>query len=250
MIELERRDNLAILRMGHGPANAMDTEFCREVARQMTAADESDAGAVILTGQGEIFSAGVDLPQLLEGGVEYIRQFLTALSEMLESAFFLSKPLISAINGHAIAGGCLLACAADYRLMSTGIGRIGVPELHVGVPFPVAGMELMRAQVSPIHFEEVMLGGATYSGEEAFERGLIDELIDAEQLMSRTEEVAQARASIRPEVYALTKRHTRQPVRTAIDMESHMFGARINALWESEETLQAIESFVAKTLKR
>ena len=250
MFEIEQQDGIAIVHLRHGPANAMDVAFCNALTNGIKELEQSDSQAIILTGQGSIFSAGVDLPLLLEGGVDYIRQFLPALGELLETAYFCSKPLITAINGHAIAGGCLLACAADKRLMATGKARFGVPELHVGVPFPVTAMELMRAQVAPRYFEEIMLGGATYKADDALQRGLIDKLVEPDELMEHALEAAKALSSIRPAVYALAKRQARQPVRTAIDMQSHLHGARINELWESEETLEAIRGFVAKTLKK
>ena len=94
--------------------------------------------AVILTGSGSSFSAGVDLFRVLKDGPEYGRRFLPVLDNFLRAALTLPKPMIAAINGHAIAGGCILAATCDHRIMTEGNGRIGIPELAVGVPFPGA----------------------------------------------------------------------------------------------------------------
>jgi enoyl-CoA hydratase len=130
--------------MGHGKANALDIEFCDAMAARFIELRNSAAKAVVLTGQGKIFSAGVDLKRLSEGGADYIRRFLPALHRLYEAVFFHPKPVVAAVNGHAIAGGCVLACCADRRIMANVGGRIGVTELLVGVPFPALAFEIMR----------------------------------------------------------------------------------------------------------
>ena len=74
----------------------------------------------MLTGTGTVFSAGVDLRRLTEGGRDYVQAFLPLLGDAFFKTFTFPKPLIAAVNGHAIAGGCILACACDYRIMSAG----------------------------------------------------------------------------------------------------------------------------------
>src|SRR5262249_58457001 len=95
-------------------------------------------------GTGRIFSAGVDLLRLSEGGASYVRKFLPALCAMFAAVFSHAAPVVAAINGHAIAGGCVLACAADRRLVAREGGRIGVAGLLVGGPFPPGPLEIMR----------------------------------------------------------------------------------------------------------
>lgn len=250
MLEIDRHGEIAILHMKHGPANAMDLEFVRAIGDAFKELEASDCAAVVMTGQGKIFSAGVDLPRLLAGGVEYVRQFLPALDSMIESAFFCRKPVIAALNGHAIAGGCLLACTADRTLMATGKGRIGVPELRVGVPFPITAMETMRSKLPASAFEEVMVSGATYTPEAALERGLINEIVEADQLLEKALAVAEDLGSIDQEVFAVTKAHARQPARQAMTVAFEQFGEEVDRLWQAESTHAAIRDFVAKTLKK
>ncbi len=103
MIEASEREGVALLRLADGKANAMSLDFCDAVTARFAAV--SSARAVVLTGTGAIFSAGVDLVRLLEGGAPYIRKFLPALSTMLVTVFSHPGPVVAAINGHAIAGG-------------------------------------------------------------------------------------------------------------------------------------------------
>ncbi|HKN08949.1 MAG TPA: enoyl-CoA hydratase/isomerase family protein [Pseudomonadota bacterium] len=152
MIEISEQDGVTIVRMAHGKANVMNMDFCEFLTARFVELNASPTGAIVLTGRDGIFSAGVDLLRLLDGGVPYIRKFLPVLSTTLATIFSCPKPVVAAINGHAIAGGCVLACAADKRLMAHATGRIGVTELLVGVPFPAAAMEIMRCAVAPAAF--------------------------------------------------------------------------------------------------
>jgi enoyl-CoA hydratase len=250
MFDVERKNDIEILRMQYGPANAMDLDFCVELAKTIRALEKSSSRAIVLTGQGKIFCAGVDLPQLLEGGAEYVRQFLPALDDVLEAFFFCNKPIVAAVNGHAIAGGCLLACTADRRLMVDGKAQIGVPELRVGVPFPAVALEIMRAKTSPGFFEEIILGAATYTAQEARKRGLIDDIFDKDQLLNEAISTAEAFAAIRPEIFAFSKQQIRQTVREAIDSRTKGQEADLFALWESDDTHAAVSDFVARTFKK
>src|SRR5215471_5272302 len=111
MIDVERRGKAAILRMAHGKANALDTEFCKAIVATFEEMRDASTAAIIVTGQGQIFSAGVDLLRVLDGGSAYLEDFLPALINLFETVFLFPKPVVAAINGHAIAGGCVLACA-------------------------------------------------------------------------------------------------------------------------------------------
>src|SRR5262245_63242137 len=147
----------------------MSMEFCEALTARF--AEIPPACAVVMTATGRTFSAGVDLVRLLEGGAPYIRKFLPALSTMFAAVFSHPPPVVAAINGHAIAGGCVLACAADRRLMARDGGRIGVTELLVGVPFPPVAMDIMRCAGAPQFFAEAIFSGATYAAPEAVARG-------------------------------------------------------------------------------
>ena len=250
MIKVEQQNKIAVIQLYRPPANAIDIELCCSLEKVIKAEIESESKAIVLTGQGAIFSAGVDLVQLLNGGTDYIRQFLINLEQLLETLFFCPKPVVSAINGHAIAGGCVIACCGDHRLMSKGKGRIGVPELRVGVPFPVIIMELMRAKVDSAAFEEIVLGGTTFKAEMALQKGLIDELVDEEELMEKAMLCAQSLADIRPEIFSFSKLQTRQPVREATESGNLVHRDEINSIWESEQTQLAIRNYMEKTFKK
>ena len=152
MIDIKSQAGIAVLTLTYGKANALDIELCEALAARFVELRNSDAKAVVVTGQGKIFSAGVDLIRLSEGGAAYVRKFLPVLHKLYDAVFYHPKPVVAAINGHAIAGGCVLACCADRRIMANDGGRIGVTELLVGVPFPALAFEIMRHATPPYFF--------------------------------------------------------------------------------------------------
>jgi enoyl-CoA hydratase len=250
MIELTRRGGIAIIKMVHGKANALDTELCEALAAQFAALHSADDKAVVLTGQGKIFSAGVDLIRLSAGGAPYVRRFLPALHRLYETVFFWPKPVVAAINGHAIAGGCVLACCADRRIAASDGGRIGVTELLVGVPFPPLAFEIMRFATPPAFFAETILSSATFPPENAVARRMVEELTGAADLLDRAVGAAETLAALSPAAFAQTKQQIRQPIADAMERHGKQVAAAAEAVWTAPETLGRIGDYVAKTLKK
>jgi enoyl-CoA hydratase len=250
MIELGSQDGVAILRMADGKANTMSIDFCEAMTQRFEEIRISSARAVVITGSGNIFSAGVDLLRLQEGGRPYIRRFLPALSTMFETVFSHPKPVVAAINGHAVAGGCVLACAADRRLMAREGGQIGVTELLVGVPFPAIAMEIMRHATAPQYFADTIFSGATFPSKDAVVRGLVDELVDPVVLLDRAVAAAQALAALPPYAFVLTKRQTRQPALERLESVGRAVDVAVEEIWTAPETLERIRVYVARTFKK
>jgi enoyl-CoA hydratase len=250
MIDLELRDEIAILTMRHGKANAMDGDFCADMIKRLDELRIAPARAIVITGQGNIFSAGVDLVQALAGGPDYFRHFLPPLRRAFEAVFFYEKPIVAAVNGHAIAGGCVLTCAADRRLMAQGQGRIGITELLVGVPFPVVALEIMRFTAAPQHFERIVHSGATFAPDAAAGLGLVDEVMEADALLDRALAAAKTLAALGPEAFALTKRQMREPVRERLEKDGPRFDPAVDAIWYAPETSARIRDYVSRTFKK
>src|ERR1700734_924511 len=118
MLEVELRSGVTIVELRHGKVNALDLELLRAITAAMHGIDGD--GPVVITGAGPAFCAGVDLQRIAGGGPSYVREFLPALTEAFRAVFDYPGPVVAAVNGHAIAGGCVLAAACDVRLMSRG----------------------------------------------------------------------------------------------------------------------------------
>ncbi|HUE87508.1 MAG TPA: enoyl-CoA hydratase/isomerase family protein [Vicinamibacterales bacterium] len=249
MIIREDSGSIAVLRLAHGKVNALDVDFCHALVRELEHVAASDARALVVTGTGSAFSAGVDLFQVLDGGAAYLKQFLPAMEAFFRTLLAFPKPAIAAVNGHAIAGGCIIAAACDYRVMAGGGARIGVPELAVGVPFPTLPFEIVRARVSPAHFRELVFTGRTLPPQEAVAVGLIDEIAPMDVLLTRAEHAAERLADIPPVTFRLTKRTFTEPL-----LERVRHAASLNAdvleAWESPAVQSRMRAYVEKTVGR
>lgn len=249
MFDLTHRGRVAVLQMTHGKANAMDVEFCRGLTAQVHACQQSDARALVITGQGKIFSAGVDLPRLVDGGAAYVREFLPAMNHAFQELFSFAKPLITAVNGHAIAGGCIMAACGDYRMMARDAGRIGIPELLVGVPFPVVPLEIVRFSTPPQHLQALIYRGLTLTSDEALRHGLVDAVVDPERLVDEAVAVADSLAAVPFEAFHLTKRQLREPAIRRMH-DGSVVDSIVQDSWAGTVVPNAVRDYVARTLRK
>jgi enoyl-CoA hydratase len=143
VIEIQTVGTVRVLALASGRVNALDVELLEELTATIRELQGSGAGALVVTGAGRVFSAGVDLNRVLQGGPDYVDRLIPAISEMATAVFGYPAPTVAAVNGAAIAGGCVLACACDRRLISPD-AQIGATEVRVGVPFPAAALEVAR----------------------------------------------------------------------------------------------------------
>jgi enoyl-CoA hydratase len=244
MLETEDRSGVTVLRLQHGKVNALDTELLRAITAAMR--DRDPASAVVITGHGSAFSAGVDLKRIVDGGQPYVREFLPALTEMFLAVFNHPGPVVAAVNGHAIAGGCVLAAACDVRLMSG--GRIGLAELSVGVPFPTVAIEIMRHAIGPAA-GNLVLTARLLDAAQAHSIGLIHDVEAPEALLDSAVALAQTMAKTPAEVFLLSKRQLQLPARAAMDGHDADEVA-IAAGWESSGTRDAIAGYLASLGQR
>lgn len=249
MIERSEHDGILTLRLAHGKVSALDLELAEGLALAFAEAVNSDARAIVITGTGSSFSAGVDLFRLVDSGDEYVERFFPAMTKMFLELFALPKPVIAAVNGHAIAGGCILTLAADYRLMAAGNGRIGIPELAVGVPFPPSVLEAVRFAVPPQHLQMLIYTARTVVPDDALRFGLVDEVVAPETLETRAMEMARQLGAIPSEIFALTKRQLRDRAIAHAKRYTSELADDVRDLWRKPETHARIREYLARTVK-
>jgi len=250
MIDSKTENGICQLNMNHGKVNAMDLEFNTALVEQLQIQARSACKAVVITGNARVFSAGVDLARVLEEDGHYMAIFFDSLVRLFEELFHFRKPLIAAVNGHAIAGGCVIAAACDHRLMPDEGVRIGIPELQVGVPFPAVAMEIMRRVVDPKRLPQVVFGAGVHTSEQALEWGLVDELTSANQLLDRALAVAKDYAGLSADVFLVTKQQLRQPALQRIENAQSGYEANVRRMWTSEAIRASIQRYVETTLRK
>ncbi|MBV8786639.1 MAG: enoyl-CoA hydratase/isomerase family protein [Mycobacterium sp.] len=246
MIETQAFGTVQVLTLSSGRVNAQDVELLEELAATVRDKAASSGGPLVVTGAGRVFSAGVDLNRVVEGGADYTDRLVPALSAAFEATFSYPGPTVAAINGAAIAGGCVLACACDRRLISPE-AQIGAAEVRVGVTFPVAALEVMRYAAGR-HAEEALLTGRTYRGAEAVASGLAHRVVSDDLLEAAVAEASDL-GDIPPEAYSHTKAQLRAPAIARI-REAGSADDEVRKMWGSDLTQQRIAAYVERMRRK
>ena len=241
-MQLERVGEAMVLRMRAGKANAMGPAWLDRMETLLDDALAARTRALVITGYEGFFSAGLDLPVLDALDDEAMGAFMSGFSRTMLRIFELPMPVVAAVNGHAIAGGCVLAAACDLRLMSG--GTIGLSEMRVGVPFPAVPLEVMRHLMGPavwrLVWDAELLDPAA-----AQAIGLIDEVVAPESLLDAALAAAARLARISPEVFAYTKRQLQGPARDRLASVSQADEDASTQMWASPAVLAAINGFMS-----
>ncbi len=206
----EHDEGILVLSIDRPPANAMNLELLREIVEAVARTSGEGPRALVLAGRQGCFSAGADLKAVPGYGPDEQREMVALINAMALGGYELPFPVVGAITGHAIAGGMVLALCADIRVASAS-GRYGLTEVQVGVPYPQAAIGVVRAELSPQAARLLALGSELTDARECERLGVFDEVLDGEDVLSRSLHLAERLAKLPPEVYARTKRDLRGP---------------------------------------
>jgi enoyl-CoA hydratase len=246
VIEIQTVGTVRVLALSSGRVNALDVELLEELTAAIRELQDSGAGALVVTGAGRVFCAGVDLNRVLQGGSDYTDRLIPALSDAFVAMFCYPGPTVAAINGAAIAGGCVLACACDRRLIGPD-AQIGASEVRVGVPFPAAALEVVRYACGD-HAEEVLLGGGLYRGADAIASGLAHRAI-ADDLVAAAVAEASDLGEISVDAYRHTKAQLRAPTLARIS-DAGGIDREVRQLWGADQTRQRIADSLERLRRR
>ncbi len=194
MIEIERDGGVAVLTLARPKVNALSPELVaglRQAVAELSA--DPGVGAVVLASRVErTFSAGFDLKRLHGLDEGPFGAFIEGFTALYRELFAGPVPVVAAVNGHAIAGGAILALAADRRVFGDGSGRFGLTEVDLALPLPPGVVELLRAAVGDHRAAEAALFGRLYGVAEAAAAGFADRVVPAGECLGAA--VAEARA--------------------------------------------------------
>lgn len=178
-IQLEPQGEIALLRINRPEAlNAMNIDVIAELSRtvDIVGADES-VKVVIITGTGEkSFCAGADISYMVNIDPITAEKYASSAQSVLNKIEHLEKPVIGAINGYALGGGCELAMVCDIRIASNN-AKLGQPEVTIGIPPGWGGTQRLLRLVGPAKAKELVFTGRMVSAEEAFQLGLVNNVI-------------------------------------------------------------------------
>lgn len=179
-IQLEPQGDIAILRINRPEAlNAMNVDVISELSKMLDilAADDS-IKAVVITGAGErSFCAGADIAYMVNIDPMQAERYATSAQDVINRIDRLEKPVIAAVNGFALGGGCELALACDIRIASSN-AKIGQPEVTIGIPPGWGGTQRLMRLVGPAKAKELIFTGKMITADEAYHIGLVNKVIN------------------------------------------------------------------------
>ncbi len=211
--ELETSEGIATVALARGKVNALNGAVGAELRSRLGELEaDPEIRAVVLTGRGRFFSFGFDVPEFLTYSKAEFTDFLSAFSGFLKYLFLYPKPVVAALNGHAIAGGCMLALACDGRVMAVGKARISLNEISFGSTVFAASTEMLRFWVGSAAATKILCSGAMMSAEEARSLGLVEDCEPEDAVVDRARRLASDLGSRPPSAYASIKSLLRRTV--------------------------------------
>lgn len=240
-----------VLRLSRPKANALNLAFIEEITRFFTfLAHDENVKVVILTGEGNFFSAGLDVVEIAQYDVARSEEFWHAFARMVEALALFPKPFICAINGHSPAGGCILAICADHRVMAEGPFTIGLNEVPVGIVVPEPIYVLYAQWVGPGRAYQYLISGKLLSPEEAHKSGLVDALVPPAQLLEKALSLATYYENLDAETFRKTKLNLRKAfIRSLEHGFEETYGETLRHWW-SPGARAALQNLVNRLLKK
>ncbi len=234
-ISVERHDNIATLALKRDRVNALNSSVVGELAEAFRCLeDDAAVKSVILTGTGAFFSFGFDIPEFLPYPKERFTEYLNGFTAFYTYLFMYPKPVIAALNGHTIAGGCMIALACDYRVMVTGRARISLNEIAFGSSVFAGSTEMLRFWCGGSNAAKILYSGGMFGAEEALEMGLINKASVESDLMPHATAQAVDMGAKDPKAFASIKKLLRGPIAEKMKSREAASIREFADIWYSE----------------
>ena len=234
-VGIDDDDGVAVVTLARRPANALDPALVTELLAALEQLGRERPAAVVLAGSGGFFSGGADLRVVPELSTDEQAQMVRDVNKLFSGWHAFPRPVVSAVNGHAVAGGLVLALCGDYKVASTS-ARYGLTEVKVGIPFPSAAMEVVQAELSAPVARRLVLGAGLIDAATALAWAIVDEVIAEDAVLARALAVAHERAQLPPGTYELVKRRLRAGAAAGT---RGLFSAEGNSSWDVSEAREA-----------
>jgi 3,2-trans-enoyl-CoA isomerase len=244
-VSMIKENGIAILLLSRGKVNALNEPLIEQLHTDLIKLEKDKTIRVILLkGEGKFFSFGFDVPELLAYSRDEFERFLRKFTDLYHYIFIYPKPTIAVINGHAIAGGCMLATACDFRLMVSGKAKISLNEISFGASVTAGAVEMLEYCVGQREAQTILFSGAMYSADEAYEVGLIDRITEDGELMEVSKVVAQDYIDTDLVAFASIKGLIKGPVAERMQQREIKSMKEFIDIWYSESTWEKLQSIL------
>lgn len=255
MLETIRHDDAVVeLRLARPPVNALDPDLVRALRAAVEAAPASGARGLLLSGRPGMFSAGLDVPALLQLDrtqlIAFWHDFFGLCATLARSPI----PVVAAIGGHSPAGGAVLSIFCDYRVMARSADpdkpfRIGLNEVQVGLSVPECIQFALRRLIGGYRAERLMVSGSMLDSEQALAIGFVDELADVDQVVARALAWLQNLLKLPPQAMSTTRLLCRSDLINLFADPTKLSVEEFADGWFGAETQTTLRALVAKLKK-
>jgi enoyl-CoA hydratase/carnithine racemase len=236
-VHVSTDDHLAQVALARGKVNALNEEVVDELAVCFSRlARDPDVRSIVLTGSGKFFSFGFDIPAFLDHSREAFLAYLRKFASLYRDLFAHPKPVVAALNGHAVAGGCMLALACDARIMAAGKGKVGLNEIAFGSSLFAGSVEMLRYCVGDRNAGRIASSGAMYPPEEALSLGLLDRVVADADLVPAARELAREYGRKDPAAFRSIKALLRRPALEEMARREDASLQEFVEIWYSDRT--------------
>lgn len=247
-IERESREKVAILKLNRSITNPINLELITDLAEHVKTfiVDKGIAGIVLTSANDKFFSIGFDIPELIELNVKEFKEFYTAFDRLCIDLYTFPKPLVAAITGHAVAGGCILTLCCDYRFIADGKKLMGLNEIKLGVPLPYPADRMLRQIVDDRAARMILDTGDFFPPEETLAMGLVDEVMTLEDVVNRAAEKVESILTRSLDAFVVIKRNRTERVVAEIKASLAAKEKMFIEMWYSAETRKKLREALKK----
>ena len=246
-IIVDKEDGVGIVKMNRPDAlNALNTETLQELEKAFAHLGESgDVKVIIITGEGKAFVAGADIAEMKDMSADEAKAFSQKGQKVFDLIARIDKPVIAAVNGFALGGGCELAMACDIRIASEK-AKLGQPEVNLGIIPGFAGTQRLARLVGAAKAKELIFTGDLIDAQTAHSVGLVNQVVPAEELMDVCMEMAKKIASKGPTAVKLAKKVIDDGIQRSLYQGSALERDGFAECFTGDEAKEGMTAFLEK----
>ena len=234
---IERSQTTGVVTLSRPPVNAINEQVIADLSETfLNLEHDPTIHSAVLTGAGKFFSFGLDVPEMYDHSPAQFRSFLQSFCALCRQLFLFPKPLVAAVNGHSVAGGCVLLLPCDIRIAADIPMKIGLTEITLGASLFASTVEMLRYWLTNQHAERLLLAGSIFDAREALHIGLFDQIIEPGGLQTAAIQKAAELATHYGPGYEALRNHIRQPLADRWMVREDVSIDEFVKIWYSPET--------------
>lgn len=250
-IDVECREGTDIIRLTRGVTNAINLELIKELSGCLASIkeDTSISGIVLTSANNKFFSIGFDIPGLIKLKTSEFKEFYQSFNQLCIALYTFPKPTVTAITGHAVAGGCILTICCDYRYIADGRKLMGLNEIKLGVPLPYPADRILRQIIDDRAVRQILDTGDFFPPEDTIKMGMVDEVLPIDKVVAKSIEKVKSITTLSLDAYNMIKRNRTEKVEAQIRGSLLEKEKVFIEMWYTEETRRKLEAALEKFSK-